>query len=76
MLMWKKEKDEKRLCLLLAKRSSLSIISLTTNLGCLVTKDKTKKEPIVHHVLLSSGGGSAPESFRHPMKQCLGPAAK
>jgi hypothetical protein len=37
------KEDKKRFYLLLAKRSSLNAISLTTYLECLVTKDKTKK---------------------------------
>jgi hypothetical protein len=40
---WMKEKDEIKFSLLLAKESSLSIISLTTYLGCLASRDKSKK---------------------------------
>jgi hypothetical protein len=47
-----RESKKKRLYLLLAKRS-LSTIFLTTYLRCLVIKGKTKKELIIHHVLLS-----------------------
>lgn len=43
--MWRKEKDEKDFAYLLAQ-------SLLPKFRMSITKDKTKKQPIVHHVLL------------------------